>query len=165
MSNIRTPTRNKRQFLLAIVAPAVAACACTYLYFYHNHVLHWLAVEDGPFEWMTALFYFCASILFAISMRCRHIGRLWLLGLALLCFTVAGEEVSWGQRVVGLDTSKAMEQSNVQSEFSFHNLEGIHQHVRELGLLVVLGICVFVPATHRFVTLLRNFYERLETPV
>lgn len=160
--------RNDRQNLRplsAIAIPTVAACACIYLYFYQNRVLHWLAVEDGPFEWLTALFYFFAALLFAFSMRGRHIGKLWLLGLALLCIFVAGEEVSWGQRVVGFDTPKLLEQSNLQSEFSLHNLKGIQEHVRALGLLVVFGLCLFMPVTDRFVPRLRNFYERLEFPV
>jgi hypothetical protein len=145
---------------------AVASSAiCVYLHYFQRSALDWLTREDGVFEWTTAGFYLWAAILFVLAVRGLKIGRIWLAGLSLMCFMVAGEEVSWGQRVFGFDTPESLEESNVQSEFNFHNVDGLHQNIRLLGLLIVLVVFVAIPVTQRSITFLRDFYDRMEAPI
>ena len=47
--------------------------------------------------------------------------------VALATFFVAGEEISWGQRILGLRTPDALEAINWQREISVHNIHGFHQ--------------------------------------
>lgn len=85
------------------------------------------AAEDGPVEYATALFLLIASGVLA-----RHVVSLWRKGrrgaalltafYALLFFMAAGEEVSWGQRLIGWDSGEFFQQHNKQSETNLHNL-------------------------------------------
>ncbi len=43
---------------------------------------------------------------------------MWL----LLCFVACGEEVSWGQRILGIETPEYIAKHNKQGEFNLHNL-------------------------------------------
>ncbi len=54
----------------------------------------------------------------------KHLRRRWaLLALAVVFAFGAGEEISWGQRLLGFATPDAVEAVNVQGEFTLHNLE------------------------------------------
>ena len=77
-----------------------------------------LTVEDGPIEWLGALFLLGASILFIQRARFSY----WYLLLALFCFLAFGEEISWGQRILDFQTPAFFSQWNVQKEINFHNL-------------------------------------------
>ncbi len=48
--------------------------------------------------------------------------RLSLLGFAVLFFFGAGEEESWGQRLVGIQTPPSIAKANAQQETNIHNL-------------------------------------------
>ncbi|KUK79653.1 MAG: hypothetical protein XD95_0227 [Microgenomates bacterium 39_7] len=43
--------------------------------------------------------------------------------MALSLFFVAGDEISWGQRIAGLETPETIAQHNRQNEITIHNLE------------------------------------------
>lgn len=51
-----------------------------------------------------------------------------LLGLALLW--VAGEEISWGQRIFGIATPESLEEINRQSELNIHNIYPVELALR-----------------------------------
>jgi hypothetical protein len=84
--------------------------------------------EDGVVEWIGAIGLFCASGIFFVGfLRARKSGANWmltwsLLGLALLFFFGGGEEISWGQRVIGWGTPDALDSANGQDETNLHNL-------------------------------------------
>ncbi len=92
----------------------------------------WLFDEDRYFENIGALSLFIASLLcfyvFLQAWRTRAqsgISRLKLatyLGLAVLFFFGAGEEISWGQRIFHLPTPEPLAQTNLQEELNIHNL-------------------------------------------
>src|SRR5690606_29330813 len=44
--------------------------------------------------------------------------------MAVGFIAMAGEEISWGQRIFGWETSEAMRQLNVQGETNLHHLAG-----------------------------------------
>jgi hypothetical protein len=62
--------------------------------------------------------------------------RLWRDGLrvqavayALLCVgsvLAAGEEISWGQRLLGIDTPDSVRDANLQEELNVHNLGAVY---------------------------------------
>ena len=52
---------------------------------------------------------------------------LWAL-VALLCFFVAGEEISWGERITGFGFD-ALRDINVQGESNIHNLRFFHLYL------------------------------------
>ena len=82
--------------------------------------------EDGWAEWAT----FCAFALagglaaHALWHARRHelLQRVALFGLALFCVFVAGEEISWGQRLLGFRPPALFLENNHQQESNLHNL-------------------------------------------
>lgn len=49
--------------------------------------------------------------------------RLWLLVFGITCFLIFGEEISWGQHVLGFESSERIEDINYQGETNIHNLD------------------------------------------
>ncbi len=90
----------------------------------------WLRSEDGPLEWIQFFLYLGATIyaIKTLSIKAKN-GLdlnliLWGL-LVFLCFFVAGEEISWGERLTGygLESIRAI---NFQGESNIHNLHFFH---------------------------------------
>ena len=89
--------------------------------FCSDTVIMAIGKEDSFFEWMTAIFFLLASVLcFATFKRNKNI---FVLGLALMFFMGMGEEISWGQRIIGFTTPAEIKMVNVQKETNIHNLE------------------------------------------
>lgn len=88
--------------------------------------------EDGYFEYSGALWLFISSAImfyaFKKAFQARNdTGMHWVklsvyLVFALLFFFGAGEEISWGQRILGIETPEALMEKNVQEEITIHNL-------------------------------------------
>ncbi len=130
----------------------------------HTGLIQKLCQEDGIVETTTAVFNMAASALFAwMAVGTGGYRRLWCLGFAALFFFVAAEEISWGQRILGFGTPESMYEANVQHEFNFHNLEGIHGNIRMIGLLVIGILCFVIPVSNKL--LLQSAYERLSMPI
>ena len=83
-----------------------------------------LAREDSWVESLTAVWFLLAGILLFVTawlersflQRCAYV----LGGMAMVF--VAGEEISWGQRVFGFATPDFLMRLNVQQEFTVHNI-------------------------------------------
>ncbi|MGE5250252.1 MAG: hypothetical protein ACM3QS_08565 [Bacteroidota bacterium] len=88
--------------------------------------------EDHYFENVGALSLFVASLLFfycfvrAMRREARDrvfwVKKLVYLALALLFFFGAGEEISWGQRILHIATPVTLADTNTQDELNVHNL-------------------------------------------
>jgi hypothetical protein len=141
------------------------AAVLAVLYFAAPDVVDTLTVEDGAFENLTALFYLLAAIAFVFAIRRKSAGSAWLALLALACVFVAGEEISWGQRIFGWATPEVIADVNVQEETTIHNLEGVHGNIRALAVVFVAAFCVVLPVTDHYSSALRSFYRRLRLPV
>jgi len=122
-----TPGRALMIVLVPIVATFVVIAAAPF-----PRLFLWLVDEDALLEWLQFIFLLPASLLFAwISTRLLRTGPRWLgmlyALLALGAFFLAGEEISWGQRIFGWRTPEALEAVNAQHEISVHNIFGFHQ--------------------------------------
>jgi len=120
----------------------LAAAARQGLEFYND----WFNGEDdgileyGQFLVIAAAFVVALATLPAAWRR----GPRWLFGWVLLaalcCFYVAGEEVSWGQHIVGWSTPEAWSELNDQNETNLHNvsswLDQKPRHLLSLGVIV-----------------------------
>lgn len=97
-----------------------------------NKIIAATIPEDHYFEIVGASALFATSILFLYGFRAARksldtnrislVKQLVYLGLAALFFFGAGEEISWGQRIFGIETPQALAELNKQDEFNFHNL-------------------------------------------
>jgi hypothetical protein len=80
-----------------------------------------LGDEDQLFEWVTCFFFASTSLFFFISFFKTR--KLLFLLLAAVFLFGAGEEFSWGQRLIDFETPESISKINVQKEFNIHNLE------------------------------------------
>ena len=91
----------------------------------------WLRSEDGPLEWIQFVEYALSSLLaFLIFFRSKKKDVntfIWLL-IAFLSFLIAGEEISWGERITGIGIN-SIANLNVQGETNFHNLPFFHNYL------------------------------------
>ena len=85
------------------------------------------AVEDGIIEYGTALMLFISAIIMAL--RFFRIGggqsfkwKMTVAVLTILFIFAAGEEISWGQRIFGIESSGFFKDNNAQQEMNLHNL-------------------------------------------
>ena len=98
--------------------------------------------EDSLFEWITAIFFLFASILCFLAFKRNK--NIFVLGLAMIFFIGMGEEISWGQRIIGFTTPAEIKMVNVQKETNIHNLEIFNDKylngVKKTGLQRLLEI-------------------------
>lgn len=103
--------------------------------------------EDSVVENMQAVIYLASFIIslfvtikFLRSKMTSHCVLYGILTLGLLF--IMNEEVSWGQRIWGIQTPDFFEQYNFQKEISLHNLKPIQKKIQ--------GICILVGAYGAF---------------
>jgi hypothetical protein len=83
--------------------------------------------EDGAIEYasagllLIAAFYAFYVGLFAVSHAASRRVHLFL---AVLFVVMCGEEISWGQRILGLETPEGLAKLNAQKETNLHNMFG-----------------------------------------
>lgn len=97
-----------------------------------NKIIATTVPEDHFFELIGALSLLITSLLFFYGLRVarKSLDKTWVslikqlvyLGLVLLFFFGAGEEISWGQRIFGFKTPEPLAQVNKQDELNLHNL-------------------------------------------
>ena len=105
--------------------------------------------EDGWIEWLTVVFLASAGV-----MTCGRLIRIrWRKGrshfvattlLAVMCFLAAGEEISWGQRVLDIESPEFFRDNNIQGETNIHNLRLGGVHVSDELLTDYLQCFLFV---------------------
>ena len=92
----------------------------------------WLRSEDGPLEWIQFIEYAISSVLALLiyirTKRKKNINSIIWLFIAFLSFVIAGEELSWGERITGIGINSISE-INVQGETNFHNLPFFHNYL------------------------------------
>jgi hypothetical protein len=136
-----------------------------YLQVYRNSLLNWICHEDGLLEYSQALLFLAAAVLFASAAVPNGRAGVFLWGLALINLFAAGEEISWGQRLFGIETPGWLDQVNVQHELSLHNIEGLQGNHRWLGLLFLFGICFLLPLCDALFAPCTRLFRRLRIPI
>jgi len=143
----------------------VFAATLVFLYATSPDLVDRLTAEDGVFENITALLYLLGGIAFVVAIRRKSAAAGWLVLLALACVFVAGEEISWGQRVFGWSTPDAIAGINVQEEITVHNIEGIHENIRALAVVFVAAFCVVLPVSDRYSKAMSSIYAKMRLPL
>jgi hypothetical protein len=130
-----------------------------------------LAPEDGLVEYGTAILLTVAcGILVALAARNSGHRRWLLLLYSLAFFLAAGEEISWGQRIFGIESSEFFLENNYQGETNFHNLvindeQLVSFWFGQLLTLIVLLYLVVLPVLHPLVGWVRRLADFLAVPV
>lgn len=92
-----------------------------------RHLARRLQVESGPLEWASAAMFAAAALLALLASRRASLRRVRFLLLAcgLMLVFVVGEEIAWGQHLIGRPLSAAWADANSQGETTVHNLPGM----------------------------------------
>jgi hypothetical protein len=152
----------RRATLLTLASAAIVLV----LYFVVTDFLNSLTAEDGLVEYLTTLGYLVGAVVFAVlAWRSNGLQRWWFVLLAVGFFLIAGEEVSWGQRLFGISTPEELERNNVQQELTLHNIEGVQSNVRLLGVLIFTCLYLALPFLVPRSGGVRRLVERLRFPV
>ena len=90
--------------------------------------------EDSLIEWLQFISYFASSIIsfliifFDKTKNKFKLNNIFWLILAIFCFYVAGEEISWAERITNFG-SDAIREINMQGETNLHNLNGFNDYL------------------------------------
>ena len=104
---------------------------------------YYLKKEDGILESLQCLEYLVSSVIgltiyFRIKKKKSLNSFIWLI-LSILCFLLAGEEISWGERLTGISLNSISELS-IQGETNLHNLPFFHNYLLDP---LLQAICIF----------------------
>jgi len=100
-----------------------------------------LIAEDRVVEYATFLTFLLAAFV-AIRLAIDFLGQhetLFFLSYSLLAaglFLIAMEEISWGQRIFGIETPSLLESRNSKGELNFHNIDSFPLH----NAFIVVGL-------------------------
>jgi hypothetical protein len=132
-----------------------------------------LAAEDGIVENITAAAFFIAALLSGWSARKTR--NPWFALLCFFFFACGGEEISWGQRILGFDTPLALKAENMQGETNVHNLVWFHGTDRigarnlfnmdRLFFLFTMAYGVIIPLAFTSSAQIRSWLNRIRLPI
>lgn len=115
----------------------------------NRQLFTFLTMEDGPIEWPQFLSFFGAALAgFGIAVKRFRAGHPWqalmFLAFGLGAFVIAGEEISWGQRIFGWQTPEELAAINHQGETTMHNIRSV-QDALGIGLTIASGLAMLMP--------------------
>jgi len=134
------------------------------------HKFDALFEEDFIGEWVTFYAFAISGIIIANHLWHRRKNGLGFfslsflipLALAVFCLVVAGEEISWGQRIFAFKPPDLFLEQNYQQEFNVHNLFkgdglwGIQIESKHLVMLIAFFYGIIFPFITRFIPHLKN---------
>lgn len=131
--------------------------------------------EDGPVEWLTVLALMLGAITcfvrcFKLKKQRSLIFLLALFGLGCLFIFGAGEEISWGQRIFGINSPHFFIEHNSQQELNVHNLILSGVKINKLFFGTLLGIAVatyllILPFMYKKGMFINDWVNKLAIPV
>jgi hypothetical protein len=131
--------------------------------------------EDGIVEWLT-VFGLLAGFIVCLSrfFKFLRIKNWWFLAvtliLGLLLFMAAGEEISWGQRILGIKSSEYFLKNNAQGETNLHNLvvNGVKINKLVFSVLLIAMLAIYLailPVLYKTQKGIKNFIDKSGIPV
>ena len=155
---------------MVLVLVLIVLAAGLYLYYTDIPAFEDFVKEDHLVEWLTVIGLLLASIVsFYRFFSLFKYKKAWFLLvnfiLAVLLFVAAGEEISWGQRILGIESSEYFKQNNLQGETNLHNLEINGVKINKLVFTTLLGAALFIylvifPLIYSRNTAFKNFINR-----
>lgn len=144
------------------------------LYLLNPDYFFWYTVEDGIVEYFTATLLAGIALVFftkgkRLYGRNRSLAYFYFFLVLVFIFGV-GEEVSWGQRLLGFETPPDLKKVNAQGELNFHNIRVGNIKLNKLifGTLLYAGLLVYfvlVPYLYKANSRINALLNRLEAPL
>lgn len=108
------------------------------------------AREDGFIEWFTVLALFVGGMTCEVrAVTLARVRSKWFIAMLCLASLVllfgVGEEISWGQRLLGFATPESIAKHNSQGEANLHNLQfgGVKINKLLFGKALTVGIVFY----------------------
>lgn len=134
-------------FVLKIAIAIISSLS--FVYFVDGDIYKVITREDGELENLTALGLLAGSVLLFVKLKRLRKSKntLWtavtvimILGL----FFGFGEEISWGQRIFGIESNEFFSQNNAQNETNLHNLKvGDVKINKIIALVLSIGFGIY----------------------
>lgn len=114
---------------------------------------NFISEEDCLLENSTALLYGVSSLLFLIiARRSKFLKRkekilcyFFTIAWGLLMFIFCGEEISWGQRIFGIETPEFFRLYNTKNEINLHNFSFFSQYTEVVISAITLTAGLILP--------------------
>lgn len=172
-------TQQHVEVMLTITITTFLLFAIYLAKFNHDAFQHEFVIEDGFIEWCTVVVLFsvmlvCGKRFFTLRRVRSPLFLIVTMLLTLLCLFGAGEEISWGQRLFGLETPDYLKERNAQGELGLHNLvveiDGEKVKLNKLifgtGLALALLIYSFIATPlYRKNDRVRAFFNAIAAPM
>lgn len=144
-------------------------------YIDHDAFKSYFVIEDGFTEWSTVVFlliglFVCVQRVWLLKGQRPFLFLFMTSLLALFFFFGAGEEISWGQRLFGVESSEFFAQHNAQGETNLHNLvvgdTKLNKLIfgRGIGILLFLYLAVLIPL-YRTKEGVKRFVDKFAIPI
>lgn len=131
--------------------------------------------EDGAVEYSTSIMLFFIALLCISRLRKLNkykplLWKLGVLGFALIFIFGAGEEISWGQRIFGIESGDFFKENNAQEETNLHNLvvggTKLNKLIfSQLLMIVMLMYLLIIPILYRKKENIKNLLNKCAVPV
>jgi hypothetical protein len=136
-----------RTRLLILVLPIFFIVLLFLLYANFPQLYLSVVKEDSLIEYLQALCYLIAAMIgFLTAYRLSKTPHKCKLVIILLfsigCLLICGEEISWGQRIIGFSTPETIKKVNTQHEFTAHNLFFIQRYTRRAYYVISGYACL-----------------------
>jgi hypothetical protein len=139
-------SRLLQYFFNSIFPPFFIISAFFFRYHFFDHYVS-LIQEDGVVEWgQFGLLVMVGGLLVRQGMGAKGwqaLTRYLLVASGVVILLVAGEEISWGQRLFSLQNPEYFAENNLQGELTLHNLDTLQSWLpagyMAVSLLLVLG--------------------------
>ncbi len=136
-----------------------------YLFYAEPWVYVRLVTEDSWGEYATFVFY---TVAFFLMMGGMSVDRTKLkpgfLLITFCFFFMAMEEISWGQRIIGIPTPELFQALNRQGEINLHNFARVNRPMRFLALIILFWAMGLPLVMNRYEKI-RHLVTRLGTPM
>jgi hypothetical protein len=137
-----------RAALALATFPVVVAVLVAAAHLVHP-IYRFLTAEDSVLEWLQVACLVGTALFLGLIARTLVGRREWLwAGLfaagAVVVVFVVGEEVSWGQRLLGIETPEDIEAINNQGEINVHNVVGVLMSLN-FATMIGAGLAVALP--------------------
>jgi hypothetical protein len=122
------------------VSPIYLALGGFFIYLRNNHLFRLWVQDDHVVEYLQFFLllisaWFCFKLFRHWWQKEKVLGVLFLMA-TFICLFVAGEEISWGQRLLGLQTPESLAERNLQDEITLHNVDVVFGHVYRGYMLI-----------------------------
>ena len=172
-------TQRHIELMLGMTIATFLAFAVYLAKYNHDAFQNEFVIEDGFIEWCTVIVLFttmlvCGRRFFVLRGRRPAVFLTVTALLTLFCLFGAGEEISWGQRIFGLETPDYLKDKNAQGELGIHNLVveingeavKLNKLIFGTGLALALLVYLFVATPlYRKNTRVRAFFNAIAAPM